>query len=193
MVSTPDAEKSLRERKKINTRLAIRRAAFELFTKRGYADTTVEQIAEAADVSPRTFYRYFGVKEAVLLSDDQIPLIVAAFAKAPTELSIVAAYRHAVAEVFGALSPEEREDAAAGQRLMYHVPEARGQIYTEYIRLIDMITEAISHRRDAPPDELGRRVIAGAIVGVLMAASHDTPMPERSLAAALTILDDRLG
>lgn len=191
MVST-DAEKSLRERKKINTRMAIRRAAFDLFTKRGYADTTVEQIAEAADVSPRTFYRYFGVKEAVLLSDDQIPLIVAAFAKAPAELSIVAAYRHAVAEVFGSLSPDEREDAAAGQRLMYAVPEARGLVYNEYVRLIEMITAALVNRPDAPADEFARRVIAGAIVGVLIAASHNTPMPEGSLAAALTILDDRL-
>lgn len=191
-MATPEVEKSLRERKKLSTRIAIRRAAFDLFAVRGYADTTVEQIAEAADISPRTFYRYFGVKEAVLLSDDQTAPIVAAFATAPPELSIIAAYRHAVAQVFGAMTPEEREDAATGQRLMYQVPEARGLLYTEYIRVIDLITDALSERPDAPADPLARRVIAGAIVGVLMAASDNTPMPEGSLLAALSVLDDRL-
>jgi AcrR family transcriptional regulator len=191
-VSTPELEKSLRERKKISTRAAIRRAALELFATRGYADTTVEQIADAADISPRTFYRYFGVKEAVLLADDQIAPIVAAFAKAPPELSIVAAYRHGVAEVFGALTPEERTIFEAGQRLTFAIPEARGLLYSEYIRLIDLITEALVERPDAPADELGRRVIAGAIVGVLMAASDNTPMPEGSLLSALSLLDDKL-
>jgi len=183
---------SLRERKKIQTRTAIRRAALELFSERGYADTAIDQIAAAADVSPRTFYRYFGVKEAVLLSDDHIAPIVAAFAEAPADLTIVAAYRHAVAKVFGALTPAEREDAEAGQRLMYEVPAAQGLVYAEYIRLIGMIADAMAHRPDAPSDPLERRVIAGAIVGVLIAASHRTPMPDDALAASLTILDARL-
>lgn len=187
----PDPQ-SLRERKKVQTRLAIRREAFRLFAKQGYTTTTIEQIAEAADVSPRTFYRYFGVKEALLLSDDQISPIVEAFAAAPRDLTLVAAYRHAVAEVFGALTPEERQDAATGQRLMYQVPEARGLIYAEYIRLIDLIADAVMQRLDEPADELERRVVAGAIVGVLIAASHQTPMPEDALLEALAILDIKL-
>lgn len=182
----------LRERKKIQTRLAIRRAAFELFDTQGYANTTVDQIAEAADVSPRTLYRYFGVKEALLLSDDQISPIVQAFIDAPADLTIVDAYRHAVATVFGSLSPEEREVAAAGQRMMYEIPEARGLIYSEYIRLIEMITDALKSRPDGPADHLERRVIAGAIVGVLIGASHETPMPDTELESALTILSRRM-
>lgn len=192
-MSTPELEKSLRERKKITTRATIRRAALELISERGYSDTTVEQIAEAADVSPRTFYRYFGVKEAVLIGNDQIAPIVTAFAKAPQELSIVAAYRHGVAEVFGALSPGDRAIFEAGQRLTFEIPEARGLLYAEYIRLIDLIAEALTERPDAPDDELGRRVIAGAIVGVLMAASDNTPMPDDALAESLSLLEQKLG
>jgi AcrR family transcriptional regulator len=187
-MSMPDPQ-SLRERKKLRTRLAIRSEAFRLFEQHGYANTTVDQIAEAADVSPRTFYRYFGIKEALLLSDDQISPIVEAFAAAPRELSLVAAYRHGVAEVFGALTPEERADAVAGQRFMYQIPEARGLIYDEYVRLIDLIADAVVQRLDPPVDELERRVVAGAIVGVLIASSHETPMPEASLLDALAILD----
>ncbi len=187
-----DPSPGLRERKKSRTRRAIRREAFRLFEEHGYANTTIEQIAEAADVSPRTFYRYFGVKEAVLLSDDHTKMIVEAFAEAPAELSIVPAYRWAVAQVFGGLSADERAEAIAGQQRMYGVPEARGLVYTEYVRLIHLITEALRRRPDGPADEAERRVIAGAIVGVLISASHDNPLPEEALADALTMLDTKL-
>lgn len=176
----------------MQTRLAIRREAFRLFDKQGYANTTVEQIAEAAEVSPRTLYRHFGVKEALLVSDNQSTPIVDAFVDAPSELSAVGAYRYAVAAVFGAFSPEEREDAVTGQQMLYQVPEARGLIYTTYIRLIALIEEALVRRGGDPCDQVERRVMAGAIVGVLMAFSHKNPMPEDALQEALTVLEDLL-
>ncbi|NDZ78214.1 TetR family transcriptional regulator [Streptomyces sp. SID10853] len=61
--STPGAPTGLRERKKQRTREALLRVALELFTSKGYEQTTIDEIADAVEVSQRTFFRYFASKE----------------------------------------------------------------------------------------------------------------------------------
>ena len=67
MTSTPGTSGGRRIRKKLATRRAIRRTALDLFTAHGFDAVTVEQITEAADVAPMTFYRHFGTKQALVL------------------------------------------------------------------------------------------------------------------------------
>ena len=58
----------LRERKTLKTKEAIQREALRLFEEQGYGETTIEQIAAAAEISPSTFFNYFPTKEDVASS-----------------------------------------------------------------------------------------------------------------------------
>jgi AcrR family transcriptional regulator len=91
----------LRERKKAKTKAAIQEHALRLFREQGYAETTVEQIAAAAEVSPSTFFRYFPAKEDTVLTDLIDRQTFEVMINAPAEMTPLEALRYAVNDVFG--------------------------------------------------------------------------------------------
>ncbi len=184
-----EAPLGLRERKKIKTRQAIRREAFRLIEENGYAATTVEQIAVAADVSPSTFFRYFGSKESLLLADDLDPLILDAFKAQPPELSPARAFRRAYETTIAALSEEQLEFESTRQRLMFSIPELKGALYDEYYRTVRVAAEAIGRRIGRAPDDFEVRVFAGAVTGAMMAAYDSAPKTAETIYRALDFLD----
>src|SRR2546423_13806693 len=87
----------LRERKKQRTRDALVDAAFEVCRRKGFEATTIDEIAEAVELAPRTFFRYFESKEdvALTLQDKQFEALYAAFAARPAHEPGLTALRHA--------------------------------------------------------------------------------------------------
>jgi AcrR family transcriptional regulator len=171
-LSPPDDPSAvgLRERKKARTRAAIQRAALRLFRERGYQETTVEQIAAAADISPSTFFRYFPTKEAVVLQDEFDPMIIEAFKAVPPDVRPITALRRAFGEVFSQLPDEALERTRDRTELVKTVPELRAAMMEEFARNVQMLAELVAERAGRRPDDLAVRTLAGALVGAVMAA-----------------------
>jgi AcrR family transcriptional regulator len=94
----------LRERKKLRTRALLMDAAIDLCNRQGFERTTVDQIAAIADVSPRTFSRYFATKDAIALAliDEAINKAAAELACQPTDISHFEALRRSYVAMYAA-------------------------------------------------------------------------------------------
>ena len=96
-----------RERKKTETRRALREAAHRLFAEKGFRETTIDDIAEAADVSRRTFFRYYSSKEDLIRADvsDLMPVMVATLRARPADEPPLRAILCALRLLIGANGP----------------------------------------------------------------------------------------
>ena len=173
MRSLPNKEKrpspGLRERKKAKTHEAIQREALRLFKAQGYSETTIEQIAEAAEVSPSTFFRYFPTKEDVVLHDALDPLMVGAFRAQPPELSPFQALRRAMRSVIIDLSPEELALEEERAFLIRTEPALRSKSLESLVGSLKMFVEVAAERTGRSPDDFEVRNAVGVVGGIALA------------------------
>ena len=122
----PAVVENLRERKKARLRQTIVREALRLFAVRGFAGTTVDDIAGAADVSRRTFFRYFDHKEDVLLGwlDEVGEDVAACLAARPCSEPPLDAVRASVLTLVEGYR-ERAADALAGAKVIETTPAVR--------------------------------------------------------------------
>ncbi len=179
----------LRERKKARTRASIREHALRLFREQGYQGTTVEKIAEAAEVSPSTFFRYFPTKEDVVLQDDMDTRMIEALEGQPPGLGPVAAVRAAVRQVFASYTEADMAILRETTALTMTVPEIRARALDEFARTIRVVAEALGRRAGRPADDLSIRTVAGAFVGVIMAIT----LPWEDWSEGSTAFEDSFG
>lgn len=171
-------KQGLRERKKAKTRAAIQRHALRLFREHGYEATTVSQIAEAADVSESTFFRYFPSKEDVVLWDEFDSLITDAFRAQPTDATLMHAVRSAFRDAFTQLPESDRAKLRERVLLMLSVPPLRATLLDQVSGPMRVLAELVAERLGRQPDDLGVRALAGAVIGVglsAMFAAADDP------------------
>ena len=177
----PPAAIGLRERKKARTRATIRSEAIRLFSEQGFAATTVEQIAEAADISASTFFRYFPTKEAVIVTDDYDPLVFQEFRNQPADLHPVRAFRNAVQVVFTQITPAAMEQEQLRQKLLQTVPELRSAMLDEFGVSIRILADLIGGHIGRTADDPRVRALAGAVIGVVLSVTlkyWNEPGPE---------------
>nr|WP_167538567.1 TetR family transcriptional regulator [Streptomyces albofaciens] len=160
----------LRERKKIQTRQAIRRAAYRLFEERGYEATHVDRIAEAADVSPSTVFRYFPTKEDIVLTDEYDALLEAGLRARPADETVAESLRHVAVESLRHIAGEERAELVQRVRLIREVPAIRGRTAENAARHTELIGTVLAERTGRPADDLEVRVIASAVLAALQEA-----------------------
>jgi AcrR family transcriptional regulator len=160
----------LRERKRTRTRLMIQAEAFRLFASKGYADTTVEEIAAAAAISARTFFRYFPSKEDVVLWDEYDPLLPELLDARPVDEPPAATVRAIMRDSLGGIYRRDPEQLLARVRLFQSVPELRARFLGNLDRGGEAFASLLAQRRDRHDDELKARVVATALGAAVTAA-----------------------
>ena len=164
----------LRERKKAKTHVEVQKQALRLFREEGYGNTTVEQIADAAEVSPSTFFRYFSTKEDVVMYNIIDPVVIEAFKAQPVGLSPIQAIRVSIKSSYDGFTAEESADLQERTKLMLKVPELRAKMLDKLTQNLEVLTKLTAERIGRSADDLAVRTFAGAVIGVIISVFfHD--------------------
>jgi AcrR family transcriptional regulator len=185
-VTSPEAvPEGRRARKRRETRDRIADAAMKLFLDRGYEATTMDDVADAADVSRRSLFDYFPTKEDVLFArqDDFVIALGDELRKRPKDepwpVLVEHAFTHAIAD---AISPEN----IAIDALVNSTPALQPRRQIKYVRLEDTIAGALAERGKTAQARKQARLLAAVVVaGFRVMASAQGPEPRKADGVAI--------
>lgn len=168
--SSTNGPSSLRQRKRVRTKQMVQKEALRLFADKGYGETTVDDIAHAAAMSARTFFRYFPTKEDVVLWDeyDERPLqeLWPRRPGADPFAQLILLARETIADLYH----KDPELLLTRIKLSFTVPEVRARFLDQQMTLIGPYFAQIADIIDAPRDDLRLPVTLAALYAAMLVA-----------------------
>jgi AcrR family transcriptional regulator len=159
-LDAPPTKLGLRERKKQQTREKIARVALRLFAERGYDHTTLADIADAADVSPRTIFAYYEGKEDILFCDspsiEELGEMLEQRAPGTTTVD-------AIREYLGSLPPPD-EEGLLRKKVIMTTPSVQVRHRARHAAIEPLLTRSIARDLGAGPDDLRARLAAASVL-----------------------------
>ncbi|MEU4574285.1 TetR family transcriptional regulator [Nonomuraea sp. ATR24] len=184
-----DSTLGLRERKKAETRQAVHEAALRLTIEHGFDAVTVEAIADAANISRRTFSNYFAGKEDAILYGDErrIRALVERVRAEPADRPAWLALRGAVQRLYEEIGVPEREQAVRTRLAMKH-PSLLARQLANHAAFDRELAQALALRRGGG---VSPRVMAAAFLAALRLATH-TWIEEEQARPLHEVIDETL-
>jgi TetR/AcrR family transcriptional regulator, regulator of mycofactocin system len=186
-------------RKRVTSRAELEHIAFDLFGRQGFEQTTIDDIAGAAGIGRRTFFRYFPSKNDVVWGDfdqelERMRLHLKAF---PPQIPVMDAIRVAVVD-FNTFAPQQLPWHRRRMQLILRTPALQAHSTLRYAAWRQVITEFAADRIGQRPDALAPRTIGYVALGVAIAAYEQWLQTEEAdlgelLDAAMRQLDAAFG
>lgn len=185
---------SLRQRKKARTRRALADAATQLFAERGFDQVSIADVADAAEVSPRTFYSYFTSKDDVLLTDldDRLAVLAAVPVRLPDEALDDALRRIGAAIVSTVSAQAADEQAGTRARIIRSRPALLGAAFVRLWTAEQQMAQALHAAFPDQLDEIDSAAMVGALMGALRGASQVASPGERPARGRSQLIVDRV-
>jgi AcrR family transcriptional regulator len=194
-LETNTATLGLRERKKQQTRDTIARVALELFAERGYEETTLADIAEAADVSPRTIFAYYEGKEDILFCGEGafLDTLKQLLQERPAGNTTIDSIR----EFLASIEPPD-EQARLRKKIVTESPSLQMRLRAQHAQLEPVLVESIARDLDAGPDDVRPLLIASSMMAAFVSvrdrlfeaeADGDPVSHEQAMAILDQVLD----
>jgi AcrR family transcriptional regulator len=167
-LETPASNLGLRERKKQQTRASIARAALRLFADRGYDETTLADIANAANVAPRTIFAYFESKEDILLCEENgfLSQLKQRLDERPAGTTTVDAIREFLASL-----QHPNEEAKLRKQVIAANPDLQVKMRGRHAQVEPMLAESIAKDLGTEPGDIRALLIAASMAAAFTSVS----------------------
>jgi mycofactocin system transcriptional regulator len=178
-------------RKRVTSRAELEQAAFRLFAAHGFDSTTVDEIAAAAGIGRRTFFRYFPSKNDIPwgMFEHELDRMRVRLKACPPEVPLMDAIRLALID-FNLVSPAQIPLHRRRMELILRVPTLLAHSTIRFTAWRAVVAEFVAERTGRRPDDLAPQAIAHAVLGVSVAAyEHWLDEPAADLGA---LLDDAM-